>query len=119
MYQVMPGAKPASAVPSTKRAMRKSWASCTRDMRMPAMPQTVIDSSSHGRMPQRRSSSACGYWNIRYATKNVLTPRPNVVGESPTDRDMGWPAKLTFIRSMALMKVRIAMGSSSRHTVRR
>lgn len=51
--------------------------------------------------------------------KKVLTPSPKVLGESPTDCDMSWPAKLTFIRSTALMNVSTAMGSSNRHTVRR
>ena len=65
MYQVMPGANPASAMPSTKRAIRKSFWSCTRDISTPATPQTVMDSSSQARMPNRRSSRACGYWNTR------------------------------------------------------
>ena len=42
-----------------------------------------------------------------------------VVGVSPTSRDICCAAKLTFIRSIELMKVRIAMGSSRRHTVLR
>src|SRR6478735_6661728 len=51
--------------------------------------------------------------------KKVLTPSPKPVGVMPTSRDICCPAKLTFIRSMELMNVSTAMGSSSRHTVRR
>ena len=65
MYQVMPGANPASAAPSTKLATTKSPGSSIRDIISPAMPHIVIDSSSQARMPSRRNSSACGYWNSR------------------------------------------------------
>src|SRR6188768_3080250 len=50
--------------------------------------------------------------------KKALTPRPKPVGVIPTSRDICCPAKLTFIRSMELMNVSTAMGSS-RHTVLR
>jgi hypothetical protein len=65
MYQVMPGANPASATPSRKRTARKPPGVCTRDMSTPAIPQPVTATSSQSRMPRRLSSAACGYWNNR------------------------------------------------------
>ena len=37
--------------------------------------------------------------------KNVLTPTPNAVGVNPTSSDICLAAKLTFMRSIALMNV--------------
>src|SRR6478672_8178027 len=110
---MMPGKKPASAMPRATRRAKKLTSPVANAMPPEHKPQVNMIRAIHLRAPTRSRNRFDGTSKRKYARKKMPAPKPKAESDSPRSLFMVSAAKLTFTRSRyATKKQTIRKGTS-------